>query len=321
VAEAPLLSTEFPRSFFAEGSAGQIALSMDVSPPNSARPERARGRLRFSLKWLLLAITAICVWLGMLTYRANRQKEAVETIGKVGGIVAYRHQWDFSGEFPQIIANRKPPGPAWLRKLIGDHYFVRADTTWLFGSGDTDAAIGAVATLHELEILHLQGPNVTDQALAQIRHLRRLRRLDLDGTSITDEGLAHVANLTELESLTIAGRYDSAVGSTGNLASLRWIPTPISDAGLTHLVRLKKLQALDLAGAAITDAGLVTIGKMKSLKSLDLARTSVSDQGIHELENLTNLTSLSVLQTGVTEEGLKRLKAALPNLGIANVQL
>ena len=46
-----------------------------------------------------------------------RQKEAVEAILKARGWVFYDYEEPSS-------SRRKPPGPAWLRKLLGDDLFV-----------------------------------------------------------------------------------------------------------------------------------------------------------------------------------------------------
>src|SRR6476659_4651164 len=86
---------------------------------------------RFSLRTLLLLITALCVWLGIQVNAARRQREAVAAILKAGGRVHYDYeivpqpwppktlQTGIYGIDPQA----KLPGPAWLRQGIGDDSF------------------------------------------------------------------------------------------------------------------------------------------------------------------------------------------------------
>jgi hypothetical protein len=44
----------------------------------AVRGQPRRRFLRFSLKMLFVLVTLLCVWLGMLTNSANRQRRAVE---------------------------------------------------------------------------------------------------------------------------------------------------------------------------------------------------------------------------------------------------
>ena len=78
---------------------------------------------QFSLRSLLLFVFACSLafgWLGVKMQRAREQKQAVEAIEKLGGSVAYDYQYDASGSW---ITGAKPPGPTWLREILGDDLF------------------------------------------------------------------------------------------------------------------------------------------------------------------------------------------------------
>ena len=78
---------------------------------------------QFSLRSLLLLFLFCTIpfgWLGVKMQRAREQKQAVEAIKKLGGRVQYDYQRDASGA---PIKGAKPPGPAWLRQLLGDDCF------------------------------------------------------------------------------------------------------------------------------------------------------------------------------------------------------
>ena len=173
---------------------------MATSPPKSA--VNARWRLRFSLKWMLLIVTVICIWLGMTAYQASRQRKAVAAILQLGGRVSYAHQWDYSGRFGKEIKGAEPPGPAWLRKLIGDDYFVEV-TYVTHGRRVTDDLLNHIAAFDELKGLYLVGSSVTDQGVKCLRGLRELRWLHLGGTEITDAALIPIRELTRLETLDL----------------------------------------------------------------------------------------------------------------------
>lgn len=74
-----------------------------------------RRWFQYSLRTFLVLMTALAVWLGVVVNRAREQREAVEAIEALGGAVTY--DWE-------LEPNRKePPGPGWLRTLIGDDFF------------------------------------------------------------------------------------------------------------------------------------------------------------------------------------------------------
>src|SRR5262245_48745990 len=70
--------------------------------------------LRFSLRGVLVAIAVIAVLLWIPIQRARNQKRAVEAIQRLGGSVEYDYR-------AQDL--KEPPGPVWLRRLLGDDFF------------------------------------------------------------------------------------------------------------------------------------------------------------------------------------------------------
>ena len=98
--------------------------------------ERPRRPWRFRLRTLIAAMTLVCVIVALQSNSANRQQRAVEHFLGVGARVSYDYQRQTSppnrpgrGKSPfgvSYSARAKPPGPAWLRGLLGDHYFVTA---------------------------------------------------------------------------------------------------------------------------------------------------------------------------------------------------
>lgn len=106
--------------------------------------------------------------------RARDQERAVKAIEAVGGEV----QYDYQSAFPNPIMPRpSPPGPKWLRDLIGVHYF------------DSVARVA------------LTGPGVNDESLRAINRLPDLKGFLLAGTKTADAGLMHLEGLTNLEVL------------------------------------------------------------------------------------------------------------------------
>jgi hypothetical protein len=92
-----------------------------------------RRWFQYSLRSFLVFMTAFAVWLGILAERARQQREAVKAIEALGGKVTYDFQIigvPYNGNpDPPHTVNRifrpdaDPPGPIWLRRLIGDEFF------------------------------------------------------------------------------------------------------------------------------------------------------------------------------------------------------
>ena len=78
-------------------------------------PKHRRRWWQLSLRTLLIVVTVFCILLGITVKRARDQRQAVEAIEALGGKTHYRHD-------NHIYSSRL--GPAWLRRLIGNNYFI-----------------------------------------------------------------------------------------------------------------------------------------------------------------------------------------------------
>ena len=58
---------------------------------------KSRPWLRFSLRTVLVVMTAIALWIGYQANRANQQRKAVEGILAMGGRITYWHEVDANG--------------------------------------------------------------------------------------------------------------------------------------------------------------------------------------------------------------------------------
>src|SRR5262245_40067519 len=140
--------------------------SQNDSNGKAATIPQMKRWLRFSLRTMLLLITALCIWLGFQINAARRQKEAVAAILSVGGAVYYDYQYAplaVGGPSYTLDQNRTPPGPQWLRQCIGDDYFrtvvnVIFDRPNNIAKGDLDQ----LAKLPRLRILVIRNCNVRD---------------------------------------------------------------------------------------------------------------------------------------------------------------
>jgi len=224
-----------------------------------------RRRFQFSIRSLLVMVVVVavpCSWLAVEMKKAREQKSAVEAIRKLGKSVAYDYEFDRSGRYRW---DAPPPGPAWLRNLLGDNF------------------------LTEALIVFLDDTEVTDADMERIKHLDRLQRLELQNTKITDTGLQHVKDFTQLGYLDLSSTQvtDAGMKNLKGLAKL-WLfdltGTQVTGAGLEHLKGLNELQVLMLSYTQVTDAGLEHLEGLIKLRDLNVTGTKVTDAGVKKLQ-------------------------------------
>jgi hypothetical protein len=261
----------------------------DTAPQPTAPPKSRRRWFRFGLRTLMVGITLLCVWLGVICNRANRQKQAVEAITKAGGLVWYDYQ-----ENKEDISfhDASPPGLAWLRNPIGIDYFATVVRVHIDDYDASDDLYAALAELPQLGSVDLWRKGITDSRLACLKGLAQLHGLSVAKSSITNAGWGPLEHLTNLKELMLAGRNvsDSTLshieGLTG-LTELVLYDTQVTDTGLTHLVRLSRLEQLDLSGSdRITDDGLQHLNGLAHLKLLDVRKTRITVAGIEDLKRV-----------------------------------
>jgi hypothetical protein len=151
-------------------SVQSVASRFGRSVINTASQTMRRPRyLTFSLRTFFILLTAFAVWLGVVVKRAREQREAVKTVRALGGSVVYDFQitgvpFDGAPDPPYALArffhpDAEPPGPLWLRRLIGDDYFQDV------------VAVNFLSDAHRLTESEIQ------KALPCLMRLRRLKRV------------------------------------------------------------------------------------------------------------------------------------------------
>lgn len=309
-----------------------------------------RLSLQYSLRSLLLALTACVVCLGVQVNRANRQRDAIVELEDVTFGVEY--DYERPSEEDPIDYSRKPRGWPWLRDAVGRDHFDTVVGLFLAGRGReiSDRDLALLSHLTRLRWVMIDGPaTVTAPGCDSFAHLtKRLRELNC--RNMPGEALIHIATLSELRVLwfTDAEVTDSAAGSLGRLTNLHELVldrTTIGDPALRGLGALTALTRLDLEGTRITDAGLPYLASLHSLKhlslcdtavtdsglagclqalpdlnSLDLTRTAITDTSLPALAAMHNLKHICVARTRMTASGIARLRAALPHCGVETVR-
>lgn len=161
-------------------------------------PRRKHRWFQYNLRTLLVVTVLASIgmsWLAVMVERARRQGEALTVIKRLGGHVTYDFQYDASGMY---LPQAKPPGPVWLRSILGDDLFEKAICVDLSSPQVADANLQVLEQLPHVEVLSL-GPNVTDSGLQHVKRLARLRSLSIYyDNEVTDAGLENLKGLTRL---------------------------------------------------------------------------------------------------------------------------
>ena len=208
---------------------------MQTEPPNAAPPKRKRRWFQFSLRTLMIGVVIVaiaCGWIGRKIERKHQERDAVEELRKKGATVFY----DFNR-----VSKGSPPGPDWVRKLLGENYF--SEVEWVIEPGNlADDDLKIVSRLTQLKSLRLYSAKITDAGLVNLSHLTELQELYLVQAAITNSGLENLKGLTQLRSLWLYG-------------------TNVSDAGLVNLRGLSQLKYLSLVFTKVSDNGIEELQK------------------------------------------------------------
>jgi hypothetical protein len=147
------------------------------------------SRKRRSLSWALpvaLLITLLISWFAVKMEHAWTQKLLVEEIENMGGLVWYDYQFEADGS-PSTKEN-EPPGPIWLRRLLGDDFFVNVTKLDLTQTDIPDDGLKHLDRLSDLQSLSL-GDRITDAGLSNLQSLSQLHTLNLRTTRVTEAAI------------------------------------------------------------------------------------------------------------------------------------
>lgn len=87
--------------------------------PKIARIQIPPLGVRFSLRSLAVVVTLLCVWLGIVANRAQRQRAIVESL-RAKGVAVY---YDYQVQNGEIINDSELPPSDWMRELLGGDFF------------------------------------------------------------------------------------------------------------------------------------------------------------------------------------------------------
>jgi internalin A len=282
---------------------------LSVTPPKSKNPKVRYRWSRFSLHTLLVLSVMFVTsfgWLGSILVRVREQRRIVSRIESLGGRVVYDYE---VGKRPD---QSSPPGPGWIRKMIGDDAFAFVERVILTVT-DSKAAnqdCALLIRLPRLKTLHLGGQSVSDECMRSIASIPAIAELQLAETPVSRSGLSELAAAKELHSLTLWGSNfddDAMAGLTPlvGLDTLELVATSVSSDSLAHIAESKRLKTFRVhIGENFGDSGMRHISTLTGLTEVELHNTKISDSGLSFLCNLPQLESLEIVGAEISDTGV-----------------
>ena len=260
----------------------------------SDAPTKPRRRwLRFSIRSLLLLIALIAIPLAWKVNRAQNQRRVVAEVERLKGSIVWVHE-----ELPPFYSDNDPPGPLWLRNILGDDFFADVCRIDIANPNCDDDTLAQIATLPSLNTISLMSDGITDRGRAYLTHLKTLETLLINSERVTDSGLKHVAQLPP------------------RLVNLLLDCPQVTSAGLQFLNGRDNFRTLAARRARVSDSGLSVIGKMAHLQVLSLCAMQITDAGLDDLKELKHLKEVSLIELQVSQARVNELRNALPNCTI-----
>ena len=224
-------------------------------------------------RWIVFTILVVGpIWLLSYPWKGYVQLRAVRAIISAGGSTQSKGEYgrddlsDHAEELPlreaiEHVVEARIPGNK--HPELCDYVSSLKDLVTLDLSVKTGADAHGLATLRNLETLHLRITHKPDDAFQYIRRLTSLKLLDVRSDEpVTDAGLSRISDMSQLEDLRI-------------------YPSAVSDAGLLAIQSLQ-LHSIDLVRSNISDAGLVRLHSMPLL-GLYVTGTKVTNKGLQEI--------------------------------------
>lgn len=265
-----------------------------------------------------LALVLAAGWIARRFCIVSREERAIRHLP---GVVLFSHErWEFGGpEGP--VEESTPPGPAWLRRVLGDRMFYVPDDLFLERYDIKDDDLAVLGDLPSLRKVDLSGTPITDAALAYLDPLEHLEELKLGGTKISSRAIADLDRFADLKALVLpefeSGVYHvedlEVLSRLGKLEELVMHFNPLGEKGLSYVAGLTRLRRLGINGYAGPAGSFRHLAALENLEWLVASTSETSDEDVAHLSRCQNLRVLSLYGGNFTPSGCAAI-ARLKNL-------
>lgn len=194
--------------------------------------------LRLTVRTLLLMVTGFGMLLGYKVNQVRTQRAVVDKVRAIGGYVIYDYRVD----------RVKPPGPAWLRRFVGDDFFAHVVTVAFVSNDDVRTS-----------------SSNADAILGEIASLPKLTSLAIKPCRVTTAGMGALADRASV------------------ISALYVTDAKIDEHFLGQIARIKSLRILGLYSCTIDQGARDCLSSMSQLHQLAIVNSDVSEQTIDQI--------------------------------------
>ena len=229
---------------------------------------------RFTLRLLLISVTAVGLGLGYWTHRVRQQHIIVERMKRVG--------IDYHYDFELREGTNRSSVPRWLLSGLDVDFFHRVEAIRM-GEFDTNRA-ESVAILRDLS------------------RLGGLQRVSIESKEITDGEAAILEDCRQLRTLTILCHEHHGMGRSMHTP-------PLTDSTLEMIARLPQIRQVRIEGLHFTPTGLRSLAKSLTLEVLCVhhCENDVTRNDLQTLRDMKCLKHLNVTRYRYGEPGFDQI--------------
>ena len=268
---------------------------------------------RFRLQTLLVLVTAFAVALGLFVrelHREHRKEQVAAEVHRLGGHVRYKRTRPGEKKATGVVNG-------WLRVFLGNEYFAEASYIALRPRSADD--LDLLLAFPEITRLKLIGSAGTDAALGRLIGLNQLESLDLHDAITSERGLKSLAELPNLRALALANcsLSDESLNSLTeipNLRSLHFTKCSPSDESLKSLAKIPNLRSLSFRDCSLSDSSLRSLYGARSSVELGLFKTNVTEAGMLAIRDANPTWSVRFRDQSFVQPGAMVYENYLPSI-------
>ena len=192
------------------------------------------------------------------------------------------------------------------------------DASGLPVTPDTLTALGAVASLKNL---NLSNSSADDRVVSELSQIPHLQTLDLSSTQVTGGSATGLGAMRELTDLNLSGTAADDQTVAGLVAlplrRLELSKTRITNAALPMILKIPTLESLTVSFCGVTGEGFKGFGK-SNLKELNVGETGFGIEGFAAIKGMKALENLNVYGAGLVQHKSANVFRTFPKLRILN---
>lgn len=269
---------------------------------------------RFRLIGLMIAFTVLTLWMGHLSSKVARERQAVTFFDE------HDIRYEFGDQVTEFksgvrISTDGKPNLHPLLQGLGNEYY--REVAMVSVSDANAKTLRAVFKCRELRSLSLASHSLVDDDFHGLEKLSRLDTLSVKCPKVSGKLFQHLSNPSLIRRVQIESPYltDALqhIETCQNLSHLNIgsgniSPTEISPTGISNLTQLAKLESLTLRGITLSDECWKVLASIPNLKNLIVIQAELSDSELVAISQIPTIRNLNISSCAAGTSGLSQLR-------------